>query len=202
MKKFVLSVLTQAVVGCLTSCSFMSGVDAPENFRVHAVGRAVTFTWDEVSGADHYAIEISGGGQKWEDEEVSGAILVVNNMTNLLNWTEYSFRVCAVNSMGIKGPASDSQTLYMPYAFENRWSLTYANDQEVYSKSTDKNVTISWENIKTSSHIGCPGIEYRVYRLEGTRNVGFFKEVEGNAPVLVADHIKHDIQFQGIRYAN
>lgn len=188
MKKITLAVISLALLSfCFMGCSWMAGVDAPENFKVHAKGRTIYFYWDEVAGADHYVIETSGGGNKWEDAEVDGPC-VLNNMSNLLNFTEYTFCVCAVNSMGIKGPKSDSQTIYMPYAFENYWSLEY--DQKEYSKSTDKAVTISWENIKTDAHIGAPGIEYRVYRLEGEQGLNFFEEVEGNEPVLIAEGIK------------
>ena len=190
MKRITLVVISLVLLSfCFMGCSWMAGVDAPENFRVHAVGRTIYFSWDEVAGADHYAIVTSGGGDKWEDEKVDGPG-VLNNMSNLLNFTEYTFCVCAVNSMGIKGPKSDSQKVYMPYGFDNYWSLKY--DQKEYSKSTDKAVTISWENIKTAGnvHVGAPGIEYRVYRLEGEKGLNFFEEVEGNEPVLVADHIK------------
>lgn len=189
MKKITLVVISLALLSfCFMGCSWMAGVDAPENFKVHAIGRTIYFSWDEVAGADHYVIETSGGGNKWEDAEVDGPG-VLNNMSNLLNFTEYTFCVCAVNSMGIKGPKSDSQKVYMPYGFDNYWSLKY--DQKEYSKSTDKAVTISWENIKTAGnvHVGAPGIEYRVYRLEGTSRIGLFNEIEGNEPVLVADHI-------------
>ena len=191
MKKITLAVISLVLLSfCFMGCSWMAGVDAPENFKLHAIGRTIYFSWDEVAGADHYVIVTSGGGDKWEDTEVSDTSIVVNNMSNLGNWTEYTFSVCAVNSMGIKGPASESQKLYMAYAFDNYWSLKY--DQEEYSKSTDKAVTFSWENIKTESgkYIGAPGIEYRVYRLEGEQGLNFFEEVEGNEPVLIADHIK------------
>ena len=191
MKRITLVVISLVLLSfCFMGCSWMAGVDAPENFTVHAIGRTIYFSWDEVAGADHYVIVTSGGGDKWEDTEVSDTSIVVNNMSNLGNFTEYTFCVCAVNSMGIKGPKSDSQKVYMPYAFDNYRSLEY--DQKEYSKSTDKAVTISWENIKTESgkYIGAPGIEYRVYRIEGEQGVNFFEEVEGNESVLIAEGIK------------
>ena len=80
MKKITLAVISLALLSfCFMGCSWMAGVDAPENFRVRAVGRTIYFYWDEVAGADHYVIVTSGGGDKWEDTEVSDTSIVVNN---------------------------------------------------------------------------------------------------------------------------
>ena len=169
----------------------MAGVDAPQNFNVHVVGRSITFSWDEVAGADHYVIVTTGDGKSWDDYEVYDTEVTLDNMNNLYNWTEYKFCARAVNDAGLKGPKSETKKIYMAYAFDNYDSLVYDTTYS-YKKSTDNSVTITWENIKTSSHTGCPGIQYKVYRRAGdySKVSGYFQSVEGEERVLIADHIK------------
>lgn len=191
MKK-ILKIFAGVLLVCLiTSCSFLSGLDAPENFQVYACGRKLTFTWDEVSGADYYEITTTGGKVKWENEEVRGTKLVLDNMSNLLNWTEYKFTVVPVKSNGIKGPASDSVKVYIPYGFEHNTMLF---EKKNFSKSKDGGVEFTWDNIKTApyngkvEHIGVQGITYAVYRQEGREYLGSFKESE-DKKILIADNI-------------
>lgn len=203
MKK-LLKIFAGVLLVCLiTSCSFLSGLDAPENFEVYACGRNLTFTWDEVSGADYYEITATGGKVKWENEEVRGTKLVLDNMSNLLNWTEYKFTVIPVNGIGIKGPASDSVEVYIPYGFEQNTMLF---EKKNFSKSKDGGVEFTWDNIKTApyngnvEHIGVQGITYDVYRQEGREKLGFFKD--GGELTLIADKIvpSSDYADEKLRY--
>lgn len=186
MKK-LLKIFAGVLLVCLiTSCSFLSSLDAPENFQVFACGRTLTFTWDEVPGAHHYEITTTGGKVKWENEEVRGTQLVLDNYSNLLNWTEYKFTVVPVKSNGLKGPASDAVKVYIPYGFEDNTMLF---EKKNFSKSKDGGVEFTWDNIKTGEkgHTGVKGITYAVYRQEGREHLGFFED--GGDLTLITDNI-------------
>lgn len=191
MKKLFGILAGTLLISLLASCSLLSGLDAPENFDVFARGRSLIFTWDEVPGADHYEITTTGGGHKWENLEAKKSGLVLDNESNLLNWTEYKFTVIPVKSNGIKGPASEAVQMYMPYGFEYN-SMVF--NKETFSKAEDGGVTFTWDNIKTRptngkvEHIGVKGITYKVYRQEGSEYLGFFKD--GGDFTLIADEIK------------
>lgn len=191
MKK-VLAILAGVFFLCsITGCTFMSGLDAPENFDVFACGRILTFTWDEVPGADHYEITATGGGVKWKNYEAKKSGLVFDNWSNLLNWEEYKFTVIPVKANGLKGPASDAVKLFIPYGFEHN-SMEFS--KKAFSKAEDGGVTFTWDNIKTRpyngkvKHIGVKGITYKIYRQEGSERLGIFKD--GGDLTLIADKIK------------
>lgn len=188
--KNLLKVLTGVGLLCLfTSCTFLTGLDAPENFDVYAHGRELTFSWDDVPGADYYIIQTTGGGKDWADEEVKGTKLVLDNWNNLLNWHEYKFTVRPVKSNGIKGPVSDTVKAYIPYGFEKN---TMEFSKKEWSKSSDGGVTFTWDNIKTRSgeHIGVKGITYMVFRQEGEDHLGLWREETASELEMIADGIK------------
>lgn len=197
MKKLLKIFAGVLLVCLLAGCSFLTGLDSPENFDVFACGRVLTFTWDEVPGADYYEITTTGGGNKWENEEVRGTKLVLDNYSNLLNWTEYKFTVVPVKSSGIKGPASDAVKVYIPCGFEHNTMLF---EKKNFSKSKDGGVEFTWDNIKTApyngkvEHIGVKGITYAVYRQEGTEVMKRFFENGGDL-TLIADNIVPSSNF-------
>ncbi len=187
MKKIGLSLLILMVSGCLMGCAFLAGVDAPQNLKVHAKGRSVSFSWDEVPEADSYVIQTTGGNKKWEDYAVEGTSVSFDNRINLFNFTKYTFSVCAVKD-GMKGPASKNVSIYMAYGYEYN-TIRYSRQYPCKSEG----VTFTWDNIKPSSSgpYGCAGIEYKIYRLEGTESgIKFFEEDNNAEKVLIADHIK------------
>ena len=47
MKKITLAVISLVLLSfCFMGCSWMAGVDAPENFKLHAIGRTIYFSWE------------------------------------------------------------------------------------------------------------------------------------------------------------